>query len=122
MEAPNRKGVIMTIRLITADERIKASSKRTTMLICGEYGCGKTSLLYTMDPSTTLALDFEGGFKSVETWKGDSIHIRAWQDAVNLACYIGGHDPAVTNPYDNYSKDHHAYCLSLYGYPKGSEQ
>lgn len=111
----------MAIKLITAQERRNASSMRTTMLILGEYGVGKTSLLYTMDAASTLALDFEGGFKAVSTWTGDSIHIRAWEDAVNIACYIGGPDPAVKKDEDLYSQAHFDFCYSLYG-PKGTEQ
>lgn len=112
----------MPIRIVTAEERMKAAQMRTTMLLLGEYSVGKTSLLYSLDAASTLALDFEGGFKSVQTWGGDSIHIRAWQDAVNLACYIGGPDPAVGNAADEYSAAHYQHCLSLYGFPDGTEQ
>ena len=33
--------------------------------------------------------------KSVQGWPGDSIPIRAWLDAVDIACLIGGIDPAA---------------------------
>ena len=32
--------------------------------------------------------------KSVQDWPGDSIPIRSWLDAVDIACLIGGVDPA----------------------------
>jgi len=111
----------MAIRIVTADERLRVAGTRTTIFLVGEYAVGKTSLLYTLPAETTLALDFEGGFKSVSTWKGDSIHIRAWMDAVNLACYIGGPDPAVTDPNDFYSQAHYNMCVGLYGWPNGTE-
>ena len=51
---------------------------------------GKTSLLKTLPPETTLCVDLEAGMKSVQDWPGDSIPIRAWLDAVDIACLIGG--------------------------------
>lgn len=46
------------------------------IVIFGLYGIGKTSLLKTLDESTTLCLDFEAGFLAVQDWKGDSTEIR----------------------------------------------
>ena len=75
------------------------------MLVAGPAGVGKTSLLYTLDASATLALDFEGGFKSVQTWRGDSIQIRSFLDAADLACLVGGPNPALS-PNDLFSQGH----------------
>ena len=34
--------------------------------------------------------------KAVQDWQGDSIPIRSWLDAVDIACLIGGVDPPPT--------------------------
>lgn len=105
----------MAVKIITADERMRESLGRTTAAIFGIYGVGKTSLLYTLDAESTLAFDFEGGFKSVMTWQGDSIEVRSWQDAIDLACYIGGPDPAEVLWTNHFSKEHYEHCVGLYG-------
>lgn len=107
-------------KIVTATERMKEGLARGTVLVLGEYEVGKTSLLYTLPAESTLAIDYEGGFKSVAKWGGDSISIRSWRDALNLVCYIGGPDPAVRLQTSNYSAAHYAHALSLYG-PNGTE-
>ena len=85
----------MTLNIVTADERLAEANAKTTMAIFGPSGVGKTSLLKTLPPETTLCVDLEAGLKSVQDWRGDSIPIRAWLDAVDIACLIGGIDPAA---------------------------
>ena len=85
----------MTLHIVTADERLAEANAKTTMAIFGPSGVGKTSLLKTLPPETTLCVDLEAGLKSVQDWRGDSIPIRAWLDAVDIACLIGGIDPAA---------------------------
>lgn len=111
----------MAVRIITADERMRSADQRTTVFLVGPPAVGKTSQLYTLPAESTLALDFEGGFKSVETWKGDVVPLRSWEDAANLVCYIGGADPSITNQNDFYSETHYRHCVSLFG-PNGTEQ
>lgn len=106
----------MPVRIITADERQRAADGRTTVFLVGPYGAGKTSLLYTLDPATTLAIDFEGGFKSVETWTGTSTStLRSWSDVLDIACFIGGPDPAVQLDEKEFSRAHYEYAKSIYG-------
>jgi hypothetical protein len=85
----------MPITIVTADERLAQANVKTTMAIFGPSGVGKTSLLKTLAPEATLCIDLEAGMKSVQGWAGDSIPIRAWPDAVDIACLIGGIDPAA---------------------------
>jgi hypothetical protein len=40
-------------------------------------------------------LDFEAGLLAVQDWIGDSISIRTWEDARDIACLIGGANPAL---------------------------
>ena len=83
----------MALHIVTADERLAEANSKTTLAIFGPPGVGKTSLLRTLPASTTLCVDLEAGMKSVQDWQGDSIPIRSWLDAVDIACLIGGVDP-----------------------------
>lgn len=103
----------MALKIISADERMANAHKRGSVFVGGGFKIGKTSLLYSLPPETTLALDFEGGFKSVETWGGDVIEIRDFVDAVDITCLIGGVDPS-SGPNDMFSVDHFARCLKAY--------
>lgn len=103
----------MAIRIIGADERIKASLDKTSLFVVGSYGVGKTSLLFTLDPATTLCIDFEGGLKSAQIWKGDVVEIRTFEDACDIACLIGGANPALA-PNDLFSQAHYDHVKALY--------
>ncbi|HJN25759.1 MAG TPA: ATP-binding protein, partial [Rhodospirillales bacterium] len=79
----------------------------------GPTGAGKTSLLKTLPPTETLCLDFEAGMKSVQDWKGESISIRAFTDAIDIACLIGGVNPAA-DPNGFYSEGHYQHLSQTY--------
>lgn len=82
----------MALRLVTADERL--AENKTTAVVLGRSKIGKTSLLWTMPPNT-LFLNLESGMKSVQGWPGLSLNIGCYQDAADIACLIGGVDPAA---------------------------
>ena len=73
-----RGGRVMALQIVTAEERLAQANSKTTMAIFGPSGVGKTSLLKTLPPETTLCVDLEAGMKSVQGWPGDSIPVRAW--------------------------------------------
>ncbi|MEM7026543.1 MAG: ATP-binding protein [Pseudomonadota bacterium] len=104
----------MALQVVTADERLAEANAKTTMAIFGPSGVGKTSLLRTLPPQTTLCVDLEAGLKSVQDWRGDSIPVRAWPDAVDIACLIGGVDPAA-DPSALFSAAHYDHVAE--GYP-----
>lgn len=83
----------MTFKIITADERLREQTG-VKMIIIGPYGIGKTSLLKTLD-EPTLCLDFEAGLLAVQDWKGSTLTVRTWPEARDLACLIGGPNPAL---------------------------
>lgn len=85
------------MRIISADERLKQQTG-VKLAIFGQYGIGKTSLLKTID-EPTLCLDFEAGLLAVKDWQGDSISVRTWEDARDIACLIGGANPASKTIY-----------------------
>lgn len=114
----------MALRIITADERLKRADD-IKMLVLGPSGIGKTSLLWTLDPDTTLAVDLEAGLLAVEGWKGDSIDVRAqardlnmhpWDLCRMLAAQIGGVDSSK-RPSEAYCADHYSAAASVLGDP-----
>lgn len=105
------------MKIITATERLetKAGIKG---IILGKAGIGKTSLLFTLDPETTLFVNAEAGELSVQEWGGDMVRLRTWPDARNLAAVVGGGNPAYSDD-EIYSVKHHEdvkaeYDLSKY--------
>ena len=85
------------MKIISASERLQQQTG-VKMAIFGSYGVGKTSLLKTLSEST-LCLDFEAGLLAVQDWQGDSISVRTWEDARDIACLIGGVNPASKSVY-----------------------
>ena len=68
----------MTMQIITPEERL-AEPRGVHALIAGPYGIGKTSLVRTLDPSTTLFIDTENGDLAVHDVPGPA------RSAANLA-------------------------------------
>ena len=82
------------LTIISAAQRTQ-QTKGITGCIFGKSGIGKTSLLWTLDANKTLFIDLEAGDLAIEGWQGDSIRPRTWQDCRELACFIGGPNPAL---------------------------
>jgi hypothetical protein len=98
----------MSLRILSADERLQEAQGKTTIALFGPSGAGKTTLLKTLPPAETLCIDLEAGLKSVQHWPGDSIPVRRFADAVDIACLIGGANPAA-QPDEHFSEAHHAH-------------
>ena len=99
------------MQLIKASERKEMQGVKG--VIFGPSGIGKTSLLHTLDPERTLCLDLEAGLLAANTWEGDAVAVRTWNDARALAGYIGPvrgiHAP--DEPYgQNYCAKAAKYC------------
>ena len=105
----------MSLRIITADERMKTRSG-ITGVVFGGAKIGKTSLLWTLDPETTLFVNLEAGELSVQDWLGDSLEIRDWGEARDTACFLGGVNPAMRAD-QTFSEAHYTYCCEKYGDP-----
>lgn len=117
----------MPLQFITADERMKRGDQ-IKMVVLGQSGIGKTSLLWTLDPETTLFVDLEAGDLAVEGWAGTSIDVRKeslnhnlhpWDFARDIAVLIGGPNPAAQDIQGvrNYSAGHYAYASMTLGDP-----
>ena len=103
----------MSLRIITAEQRLTESQGKTTMAIFGPSGAGKTSLLKTLPPEETLCIDFEAGMKSVQDWPGMSIPVRTFADAIDVACLVGGINPAA-DPNSFFSEGHYQHLSQTY--------
>lgn len=102
----------MPLPIVTADQRLEARGIKGQ--IWGKAGVGKTSQLWTLPPETTLAVDMEAGMLAVEGWKGDSITVRSWDEARDLACFIGGPNPALRTE-QPYSEAHYNHIVEKFG-------
>jgi len=92
------------MQVIKASDRMNERGGIKAALF-GPSGIGKTTLLKTLDPKTTLFFDLEAGDLAVEDWKGDAIRPRTWDDCRNFAAAITGPNPAF-RPEQNYSQAH----------------
>ena len=103
----------MALRIVTADERLSGAANKTTIALFGPSGVGKTSLLRGLPPEATLCVDLEAGLKSVQDWRGDSLPIRTFEDAIDLACLIGGVNPAA-DPNGFFSEAHYQHLAAAH--------
>lgn len=103
----------MALRIVTADERLSRAANKTTVALFGPSGVGKTSLLRTLPAAETLCIDLEAGMKSVQSWPGESIPVRCFADALDVACLVGGPDPAAP-PDGFFSEAHHRHLAEAY--------
>ncbi|WP_353274673.1 MULTISPECIES: ATP-binding protein [unclassified Wolbachia] len=99
----------MTFKILNNNERLKTTTG-IKVVIFGPYGIGKTSLLKTIS-EPTLCLDFEAGLLAVQDWQGDSISVRTWSQARDIACLIGGPNPALKSD-QAYSQKHYEHVCS----------
>jgi hypothetical protein len=95
----------MKLKIISADERM-AQDKGVKGLILGPAGIGKTTLLRTLDPKSTLFVDLEAGDLAVQDLEIDTFQPRTWEECRDLAVYLAGPNPALP-PTAVYSQAHY---------------
>lgn len=105
----------MSLKIISAEERLK-NHTGVKMVIFGPFGIGKTTLLNTLE-QPTLCIDMEAGLLAVQKWSGDSISVRTWEEARDIACLVGGPNPALRSE-QPYSAKHYEHVSKQYGDPK----
>lgn len=103
------------LKIITADERM-AQDKGVKALIVGPAGVGKTSLLRTLNPETTLFIDLEAGDLAVQDVQVDTLRPRTWDECRDIAAYLGGPNPALPAT-AAYSQDHFNAVVESMGSP-----
>jgi hypothetical protein len=106
--------------IITADQRL-AEPRGIKGCIFGKSGIGKTSLLWTLDPATTLFIDLEAGDLAIEGWQGDTIRPRTWAECRDFAVFIGGPNPALSDD-QPYGPAHYAAVCEQFGDPAAIEK
>ncbi|WP_137179248.1 ATP-binding protein [Roseomonas sp. AR75] len=105
----------MALRIITAEERL-AEERGVKAAILGKPGSGKTWLLNTTCPVSTLFIDLEAGDLAVQGWPGSSIRPRTWEECRDIALFLAGPNPALRDE-QPYSAAQHARVLQAYGDP-----
>jgi hypothetical protein len=110
----------MTLPIITADQRL-AEKRGIKGCIFGKPGIGKTSLLWTLEPSKTLFFDLEAGDLAVEGLKIDSIRPRTWVECRDFAVFIGGPNPALRDD-QPYSTAHFQAVCEKFGDPSALDR
>jgi AAA domain len=96
------------LSLLTADAR-SAEKRGPKILIVGEPGVGKTYLHRTVSPtalSSVLLLEAEAGDLPIIDLPIASIRPRTWRDCRDIACALGGPNPA-SPPTAAYSDAHY---------------
>jgi hypothetical protein len=101
------------MKIISADERLQNRAGIKGILL-GPAGIGKTSLLHTLDPATTLFVNAEAGELSVQDWPGDMVRLRTWSEARNLAVLVGGPNPGYAEA-DVYGPGHYQAAKDILG-------
>lgn len=101
--------------IISVDERMK-EVRGIKGCIFGKAGAGKTSLLWTLDPNSTLFFDLEAGDLAVKDWPGDSIRPKTWEECCDFAVFIGGPNPALRSN-QKFSQAHFDAVCAKYGDP-----
>lgn len=103
----------MSLKIITAEARL-AEVRGPKILIAGPPGIGKTSLLRTVNPATTLFLDLEAGDLAVQDVQVDQVRARTWEECRDLAAFLGGPNAALA-PEKPYSAAHYAHVVGQHG-------
>lgn len=101
------------MKIISADERF-TGPRGIKALVIGPAGVGKTSLLRTLNPQSTLFVDLEAGDLSVQDVPADTMRPKTWDECRDLAAYLAGPNPALPDAMA-YSAAHHAKVMESMG-------
>src|SRR5262249_39971034 len=85
------------MKIISADQRL-SEQRGVKLLLVGPSGVGKTSTLRTLSAkllASALVVDIEAGLIAVNDLQFASVRPQTWDDCRNLACVLGGPNPAL---------------------------
>ena len=98
----------MTVPIISPEQRL-AEPRGARVLIVGPFGVGKTSLLRTLDPATTLFVDAENGSLAVEDVPVPHVRPQTWPELRDLIVRVAGPNRSF-QPQEPYSQAHFDMC------------
>lgn len=104
---------LQQFKITTINERLE---NRTGIkaIIMAESGMGKTPLIHTLNPKTTLFIDVEGGSRSAETWGGDVLEVRDFETLRSIVTML--HGPVAGRiKGQQYSQDDYDEVVQFYG-------
>jgi len=101
----------MTVPIISPEQRL-AEPRGARVLIVGPFGVGKTSLLRTLDPATTLFVDAENGSLAIEDVPVPHVRPQTWPELRHLFVRIAGPNRSF-QPQEPYSQAHFDQCGGL---------
>jgi len=101
------------LQIVTAEQRM-AERRGSKICIVGQSGVGKTSLLRTVDPHSTLFIDLESGDLAVQDVAVDQLRPQTWPELRDLACFLAG--PAENlSAKSTYGAEHYARAVEQFG-------
>ena len=101
--------------IISAEERLN-QKRGIKGCIFGKSGIGKTSLLWTLDPRSSLFVDLEAGDLAIEGWEGDCVRPKTWPEFRDFTVFIGGPNQALSQTCV-YSQAHYEAVCKQFGNP-----
>lgn len=103
----------MALKIIGAEERLITLQQKNTALIVGPTNVGKTSLIRTLDPQTTLVVNLEAGLKAVQEVPFAEIKPENFREVTDIACLLGG--PVLgRRQQDFFSEAHYGFVKQQY--------
>ena len=113
------------LKFTKADDRLKKSKQKVTLVMFGPSGVGKTTQARTLSADKTLFVDLEAGTLAINGWDKDNVldvrktsadlGCHPWELARAAALYIGGPDPADAS--GAYSKAMYDSVVKMFGDP-----
>lgn len=102
----------MSLRILNKQQR-KNTFTGVKLALLGPFGIGKTTAIKSLT-EPTLCVDLEAGLLAIQDWSGDSISIRTWPEARDIACLIGGPNPAIGDANQPYGSRHYQAVCQKY--------
>ena len=98
----------MTVKIISPEQRL-AEPRGARIVVTGPFGVGKTSLVRTLDPATTLVIDVDNGTLAIDDVPVPHVRPETWPEIRDLIVRIAGPNRSF-QPHEPYSQAHFDMC------------